>query len=243
MDQEKEILLSAQPGEDPDASPPAPEAAEKQDEESLPPEEPSQPLPEQPLPERPLPEQPLPEQPPPYVAPPPSTETVVSSPPPGYGPAMMGQPPYVAPPPSAQPVFSHPPPGYGPAVIQHPPSQPVYPGVPPPPQVQPAFQMQQSHIAVVSSQPVHAPVHYVQVKPPNHIILSVITMIFFCWVFGLIALLFAIQVDSAWNSGDRQRAQQRSGAARGWSMAGIVFGVVAYIIIVVGTILRVALVT
>lgn len=34
----------------------------------------------------------------------------------------------------------------------------------------------------------------VDIKPPNYVVLSVITMIFFCWIFGLIALLSGMQV-------------------------------------------------
>lgn len=34
----------------------------------------------------------------------------------------------------------------------------------------------------------------VDVKPSSYLVLSIITMIFFCWIFGLIALLNSVQV-------------------------------------------------
>ena len=34
----------------------------------------------------------------------------------------------------------------------------------------------------------------IEAKPPNHIILSVVVLFFFCWIFGLIALIMGMQV-------------------------------------------------
>ena len=46
---------------------------------------------------------------------------------------------------------------------------------------------------VVQARPVGARV-IVEAKPPNHIILSVVVLVAFCWVFGLIALIVGMQV-------------------------------------------------
>ena len=35
---------------------------------------------------------------------------------------------------------------------------------------------------------------FVEVKPSNYIVMSVITMLFFCFIFGLIALFVGMQV-------------------------------------------------
>lgn len=49
------------------------------------------------------------------------------------------------------------------------------------------------HIQVVQGQPVQSHV-LVELKPPNYVVMSVITMLFFCFIFGLIALLLSLQV-------------------------------------------------
>ena len=41
------------------------------------------------------------------------------------------------------------------------------------------------------------------------------------------------QVDSAWAAGDRVRARQSSRKAKGWSVAGIIFGIALYVVIVI----------
>lgn len=46
---------------------------------------------------------------------------------------------------------------------------------------------------MVQGQPVETRV-FVDVKPSNYIVMSVITMLFFCFIFGLIALFMGLQV-------------------------------------------------
>ena len=46
---------------------------------------------------------------------------------------------------------------------------------------------------MVQGQPVETRV-FVDVKPSNYIVMSVITMLFFCFIFGLIALFVGLQV-------------------------------------------------
>lgn len=41
------------------------------------------------------------------------------------------------------------------------------------------------------------------------------------------------QVDSAWLSGDREGARRMSRQARGWNLAGMISGVIAYVMIVI----------
>lgn len=88
----------------------------------------------------------------------------------------------------------------------------------------PGYQQQQQHTTVIVTrqQPVHVPV---EVKPPNYIAMSVLTMLFCCFLFGLIALIMSFQSDSAWARGDRDEAHRLSMAARKWNVISIVGGV------------------
>ena len=44
------------------------------------------------------------------------------------------------------------------------------------------------------------------------------------------------QSDSAWASGDSARARRLSAAARGWNVAGIVFGVVVWLLVILSSV-------
>ena len=44
------------------------------------------------------------------------------------------------------------------------------------------------------------------------------------------------QVDSAWASGDRDGARRLSAAARGWNIAGMIFGGVVWVLVVVSAV-------
>ncbi|CAI8036019.1 hypothetical protein GBAR_LOCUS20207 [Geodia barretti] len=139
-----------------------------------------------------------------------------------------------APPPYAPPKNPH---GYPPPVAggaAYPPPQ-----APPPayghPQT-PAGYGATPHITVVQAAPIVTRRTVIEPKPPNHILLSLIVFLMFCWVFGLIALIMGMQVDSAWAAGDGNRARRLSASARGWNLAGMIFGSVLYVTIVVSSV-------
>ena len=46
---------------------------------------------------------------------------------------------------------------------------------------------------VTQARPVESRV-FVEIKPPNYVVLSIITLLFFCWIFGLIGLVVGLQV-------------------------------------------------
>ena len=52
-------------------------------------------------------------------------------------------------------------------------------------------------LQVISAQPVVRQNVYLNVKPPNYLVMSVIVLFFFCWIFGLIALFTSLQVRQA----------------------------------------------
>ncbi|XP_062517583.1 proline rich transmembrane protein 1B-like [Corticium candelabrum] len=76
-----------------------------------------------------------------------------------------------------------------------------------------------------------------QPQPSNYLALSLVTIMFCCWPFGLCALIHSRKVSTRWESGDRSGAMHSSAAARGCSLAGIfisllfVFAVVVVVII------------
>ena len=83
---------------------------------------------------------------------------------------------------------TQPPPGY--AAPYTPPPQGGYQAAP----------SSQASNTAVYIQPAHQHTRtvVVELKPPNYLVLSIITMVFFCWIFGLIGLLVGMQVRGVW---------------------------------------------
>ena len=75
-------------------------------------------------------------------------------------------------------------------------------------------------------------------KPGNYLVLSVLVTLCCCTPFGVVALIYASQVDSCWNRGNVEEAWKNSRLARNWSLWGlgltIVFWILYIILIVVG---------
>ena len=85
----------------------------------------------------------------------------------------------------------------------------------------------------------------IQRKPDNYIVLSVLTLLCCCWLFGLVALMYGmqvftiscslgeykicccVQVDSAYTRGNVAAAQTASRAAKTWNIVGIAVGCVS----------------
>jgi hypothetical protein len=68
-------------------------------------------------------------------------------------------------------------------------------------------------------------VHVRGVRPNNYIILAVIGILFF-WPTGIIALMYALQVNSRYDSGNPVLAQYAAINARRWGIISIVVGVI-----------------
>lgn len=66
-------------------------------------------------------------------------------------------------------------------------------------------------------------------RPSNYMILSILVTIFCCLPFGIIGIIFASRVDSAWNSGHYEDAVDFSRKARNWSLWGIALCLLVYI--------------
>lgn len=64
----------------------------------------------------------------------------------------------------------------------------------PPPQPGYGYGGQHGNTVIVTqARPVESRV-FVEIKPPNYVVLSIITLLFFCWIFGLIGLIVGLQV-------------------------------------------------
>lgn len=68
--------------------------------------------------------------------------------------------------------------------------------------------------------------------PSNYLALSIITTLLCCQVFGIIAIIYAAQVNSKYIAGDYVGAERSSKNARNWSFAGIGAGLLTVIIVI-----------
>ncbi|MCP4709297.1 MAG: CD225/dispanin family protein [Planctomycetes bacterium] len=66
-------------------------------------------------------------------------------------------------------------------------------------------------------------------KPPTYLGLSILTTIFCCMPFGIVAIVCAAQVNSYWETGNFKKATELSHEAITWCWVAIVIGVVAVI--------------
>jgi predicted Zn finger-like uncharacterized protein len=65
--------------------------------------------------------------------------------------------------------------------------------------------------------------------PPNYLVQSILVTLLCCWIFGIIAIIYAAQVESKWAKGDVRGAREASAAARMWCWLS--FGSVAVIFV------------
>ena len=136
----------------------------------------------------------------------------------------------------------------------------------------------------MQTQPAVTPMYFQsEVKPENYLLLSVLNMVLCCFLCGLIALIYSLQVrgrerhlhihtqagtvsftfahpfsplpwplpsalsalflpfplflssqvDSAWNTGDREGAKRAAQTAKNWNIVGIVSGIITIVLSVI----------
>ncbi|XP_078689796.1 proline-rich transmembrane protein 1-like [Branchiostoma floridae x Branchiostoma belcheri] len=126
-------------------------------------------------------------------------------------------------PPPGEAQYQPPPPGYAapPGYAQ----QPVQPGYPQP--LQPG---QQQTVVVAGMQPTMV---IVDSKPADHFGFALFTCMCCFWPTGIVALIFSCQVDSKWNSGDREGAKSASSNANLFSKISLGIGIAALIIVLI----------
>lgn len=68
---------------------------------------------------------------------------------------------------------------------------------------------------------------------PNYLVQSILTTVFCCLPFGIVAIVFAAQVNGKVASGDIAGAMQASKRAKMWSMISFGIGLVGTLIYVI----------
>ncbi|HEY1189144.1 MAG TPA: CD225/dispanin family protein [Gemmata sp.] len=70
--------------------------------------------------------------------------------------------------------------------------------------------------------------------PPNYLVQSILVTLCCCVPFGIVAIVFAAQVNSKWANGDSAGARRASDSAKMWSWiafgSGLVINVIAAIV-------------
>ena len=102
------------------------------------------------------------------------------------------------------------------------PAQYLPPSPPPPPQYLPQSGAQY---------PTAPPPPFTVEKPQSYMVAAILSTLFCFLPFGIVAIVYASQVESKFNAGDYEGAQQASDKARTWYYASIGAGVVAIIIV------------
>jgi hypothetical protein len=64
--------------------------------------------------------------------------------------------------------------------------------------------------------------------PPNHLVWAIL-MIFCCWPLAIASIIFASQVNSKFQAGDYQGAEDASKKAKTWAIVSLVAGLIWYI--------------
>jgi len=72
-----------------------------------------------------------------------------------------------------------------------------------------------------------------QFPPKNYLVESIILTAFCCMPLGVVSLIHATKVNSAWESGDKAGAQRASDEAKKWVKWGFIAGGAAFILLMV----------
>ncbi|XP_072022061.1 interferon-induced transmembrane protein 3-like [Amphiura filiformis] len=65
-----------------------------------------------------------------------------------------------------------------------------------------------------------------EVAPPTYMVWSILNTIFFCFVFGIVAIIKSNEVSNHMLRGDIRGALQASNSARAWNIAATVTGII-----------------
>ncbi|MGN6635206.1 MAG: CD225/dispanin family protein [Oryzihumus sp.] len=68
--------------------------------------------------------------------------------------------------------------------------------------------------------------------PKNYLVQSILACILCCVPLGIVAIVFASQVNSKWQAGDYAGSQQASQRAKTWTIVTVVVGIIAIAIAV-----------
>ena len=77
-------------------------------------------------------------------------------------------------------------------------------------------------------------------KPNNNLVWAIVAIVM-CTIFGIISLIFALQVDNKWNMGDYQGAMDSAKKAKSFAMIGIILSIVGFLIWIIAIVAITAL--
>jgi len=75
-------------------------------------------------------------------------------------------------------------------------------------------------------------------KPKSNLLSAILVTLLCCLPFGIVAIVYAAQVDTKWHAGDWHGAERASRAAKNWALAGVVCGIlfsIVYVMIVLAS--------
>ena len=75
------------------------------------------------------------------------------------------------------------------------------------------------------------------VQIPNHLVGAILTTVFCCQIGGIIAIVYAAQVNSKLAQGDIAGAQAASNTAKNWIVANIIIGAVIGLLYMLGAVM------
>jgi len=68
-------------------------------------------------------------------------------------------------------------------------------------------------------------------RPSNHLVWAILAL-FFCFPLGIIPLVFSLQVDSLWSSGDEVGAVRNAARAKSWSKVLLILAFLGIVLLV-----------
>lgn len=68
-----------------------------------------------------------------------------------------------------------------------------------------------------------------QPKPKNYLVESILALIFCCWPLGIVAVINASKVNSAYDQGNYAEALQKSEEAKKWMRYTVIAGIVVLV--------------
>lgn len=74
------------------------------------------------------------------------------------------------------------------------------------------------------------------VKPNNNLVLAIVSTLLCCLPAGVVSIVYATQVDSKWNAGDRAGAELAAKNSRTWSYVSIGLGLAGIVIAIIFTV-------
>lgn len=67
-------------------------------------------------------------------------------------------------------------------------------------------------------------------RPNNYLLWAILVTIFCCIPFGIVGIVYALKVDTAWDEGLYGTAEEYSKKARNWTLWGAIISVLIYVI-------------